>query len=270
MNPVIEENFRLVKQLYNEDMADNVVVHDLIYSAVFGDDEYIGQFSDNSASELLEMANRMSLPEHANVLDVGCGRGRIASYLADKMQWDVTGIELADVPLNAATGSARFVRGNIYQHEFDTKFDGVYGTGSFCHFDADRLFARVRELLKPGGSLAFMERTRLGEIPPDQWDRLTREWHCPTVYSSTEYQARLAEQGFGEIEAIDLTDSFQQWQSRSVTERVRLRDEIVAVTSPEYFETSLRLAQNEADATAQGWLGYGLFVARKTAGGSTR
>ena len=263
MNQKLAENFEMVKQLYNEDMSDNVEIHDLVYPGVFGEQEYIGQFSDNSASELREMALRMALHANAKVLDVGCGRGRIAKYLANCMQWDVTGIDIASVPLSVADGNAKFVNGNIYQYRFDCKFDGAYGTGSFCHFDAANLFACLHSILKPGARLGFMERICLSAIPGNQWDRLTSEWYCPSVYSTEEYRSLLEEAGFVEVEIVDLTPSFKKWQERSVSERQRLKTEIVTRTSQDYYETSVRLAANENDAAQAGYLGYAMIVATR-------
>lgn len=83
----LEEDFDATRRLYDEAMADNVVVHDLVYPAVFGDEEYVGQFSDNSASELLALGKALALPVGSRVLDIGCGRGAVAAFLAERFGW---------------------------------------------------------------------------------------------------------------------------------------------------------------------------------------
>lgn len=269
MNDIIPEDFAAVRRLYDEDMADNVRIHDLVYPQVFGPSEYVGQFSDNSASELLAMGGAMRLPARSRVLDVGCGRGRVAGFLARSLGWEVTGIDVAAVPLADARPAAeggtvcRFLHGNVYDHRFSAPFEGAYGTGSFCHFEAGRLFRRLAEIVRPGGSLAFLERVRLDAIPAADWDHLTRAWRCPSVYSADEYRALLGTAGFDSVQVTDLTQGYRLWQQRSVEVRQRLREQIIALSSLEYFETSLRLAAFENESTAAGRLGYVLVVARR-------
>lgn len=54
-------------ELYDAAMSGNNDVHDLVYPQVHGTDEYVGQFSDDSVSELRAMAAGSA------VLDIGCG-----------------------------------------------------------------------------------------------------------------------------------------------------------------------------------------------------
>ncbi|MGJ3264482.1 MAG: SAM-dependent methyltransferase [Salinarimonas sp.] len=268
------EDFEATRRLYDEAMADNVSIHDLVYPAVFGPDEYVGQFSDNSAGELGVLGTAMALPPGARVLDVGCGRGAVAAFLAERFGWRVTGIDLAGVPIADAERRRRtlppalaerlvFVAGNAYEHAFDPPFDGIYGTGAFCHFEAARLFARCAALLRPGGRLGFMERVRIGPIAPDDWQRLTVDWRCPSVYATGEYERALAGAGFRDVSVTDMTATFRTWQARSVSVREELAEAIIARTSDAYHRTALAHARYEADVTRAGGLGYALVVATR-------
>ncbi|MCP2259327.1 Methyltransferase domain-containing protein [Streptoalloteichus tenebrarius] len=269
------EDFHAVAALYDNDMDGNNVVHDLVYPEVFGPGEYIGQFSDNSASELVAMGAAMDLPDGSSVLDVGCGTAPVATLLATRFGWRVTGIDVSATPLRKAAkrvaeaglaDQVALVNGNVYTHDFPEPFDGIYGTGAFCHFDPSRLFARCRDLLRPGGRLAFMERVRTGELTDDEWRRLTEEWACPTVNTVEEYRQHLDVAGLRVDEVRDLTPTFRDWQDRSVVVRLRRRTEIVALTSEQYFETSTRLADHENAVTKAGKLGYVLVTATRVDG----
>lgn len=258
------EDFAAVQALYDQTMADNAQVHDLIYPKVFGADQYIGQFSDNSADELRLMAALMQVPAGARVLDLGCGRGLVAAFLAGEMGWTVTGIDLSLASLAAgrkAGHGVELIAGNVYEHAFAERFDGIYSTGAACHFDAARLFARARSLLVPGGRLAIFERVRLGDIDAADWRKLTTDWTCPHVYTAAEYGELLTVAGFRVRHVLDTTERFRTWQARSVEVRRELRREIVAATSQEYFETSLALAAYEADVSRKGLLGYAAVIA---------
>ncbi|WP_437970717.1 class I SAM-dependent methyltransferase [Sorangium sp. So ce260] len=268
------ENFDAVRRLYDVEMAANATSHDLVFPHVFGPEEYVGQFSDNCATELVAMGQAMELPEGAHVLDIGCGRGAVARLLATRLGLRVTGIDLSAVPLRVARAeeiagaNVTYIHGDVHEHVFSDPFDGIYGTGAFCHFEAARLFARCRTLLRPDGTLAFMERIRLGDIGPVDWTRLTSEWHCPFVYSVDEYSALLREAGFTLRTVADRTPSFRVWQRRSVEVRRQLEREIVELTSREHFETSLRFAAYENDVTEAGKLGYALIVAQRGRSGA--
>jgi cyclopropane fatty-acyl-phospholipid synthase-like methyltransferase len=269
--PVGKEDMTGVRKIYDEVMADNVDVHDLVYPSVFGADQYIGQFSDNSADELVLMGRAMELPAGSHVLDVGCGRGLVARHMAANLGWRMTGIDLSSVPISRAQTAAsaalqfkpEFVHGDIYRHEFGERFDGIYGTGAFCHFDAADLFARCATLLRPGGRLGFMERVRTGPISDDQWHSLTTAWCCPYVYTIDEYRELLESKGFTVAHVLDLTDSFRVWQRKSVTVRQELKDQIVALTSEDYYEASVGFAAYENDVTEAGLLGYTCIVAER-------
>jgi cyclopropane fatty-acyl-phospholipid synthase-like methyltransferase len=268
------EDFDAVKRLYDIEMADNVIAHDLIYPHVFGFGGYIGQFSDNSADELLMMAERMGLEPGSEVLDVGCGRGAVAAFFAERLGWKMTGIDLSHTLIADAQRKFKddltpsplhFMHGDIYSLDQTARFDGVYGTGSFCHFDVERLFPKLASLLRPGGVMGFMERIRLGEFSEADWSRLTIEWSCPTVYTLADYDSLARNAGFVDPAMVDLTPSFMVWQRRSVEARKQLKDNIVNRTSDAYFNLSLTLACHENEATSRGLLGYALFTAHTSA-----
>lgn len=268
------EDFHAVAALYDGEMEGNNVVHDLVYPDVYGPGEYIGQFSDNSASELAAMGRAMALAADSTVLDIGCGTAPVAAFLADRFRWRITGIDVSASPLVKAEkrladrglgGRVQLVHGDVYRHDFATEFDGIYGTGAFCHFDPARLFARCVGLLRPGGRLAFMERVRTAELTLAEWRRLTEEWACPTVSTAGEYREHLASAGLSVGQILDLTPTFREWQERSVAVRRLHRAEIVGLTSEGYYATSTRLAGYENAVTRAGKLGYVLVVASKPA-----
>ncbi|MFT4079331.1 SAM-dependent methyltransferase [Rhodomicrobium sp.] len=271
---ILPEDVAEIKSLYDNAMSHNVSIHDLVYPEVFGQSEYIGQFSDNSASDLIDLGRALDLAPGSKVLDIGCGRGRVARFLAERFGWNITGIDVASVPLADANEMKRqlegglskqlyFIEGDVYQLSGTGAFDGIYGTGAFCHFDASHLFSHCADLLRDGGRLGFMERTRTGEISPSDWQKLTEEWRCPFVYTVEEYASTLRESGFVDIRSDDLSERFRDWQSRSVTVREHMSETIKARTNSDYHNTALAHARYEADVSRIGSLGYALFTATK-------
>jgi SAM-dependent methyltransferase len=271
LNRLLPENFCGTQTLYNEVMRENIIIHDLVYPHVFGKDQYIGQFSDNSVDELQLMGQSLDLPKGSRVLDIGAGRGRVAVWMAHRFSWKITGIDLAEIPIQEAKEFRKqfpsidinFIHANIYDYQFDSLFDGLYGTGAFCHFNAENLFKHCYDLLQPSGRMTFMERIRLGPITNADWQHLTADWNCPYVYSKEEYETLLEKSGFKSLKAIDLTGPFRLWQERSVSVRENLKHDIIKLTSQNYYDASLNLAKYENDVTGKGLLGYMCFTAIK-------
>lgn len=258
-----------VKTLYDDIVAENLIMHQHIFKKVFGESEYIGQYSDNSATEILSFGKLMDLPSESNVLDIGCGTGSVAFFLSKNLDWNITGIDISEksylMALNKASNYSRlnFVCGDIYTFESETNFDGVYGSGSFCHFEPELLFDKASKLLKPNGKIGFMERIKLSEdISEQEMKNLTTDWFCPGVYSIDEYKQLLSVH-FTNVQVLDLTENVKKWHRLSVEVREEMKDFIVKNTSEEYYKNSLDLARYEADVCASDKLGYAAFVATK-------
>ncbi|RUR84643.1 class I SAM-dependent methyltransferase [Chlorogloeopsis fritschii PCC 9212] len=107
---------------------------------------------------LLEYVN---LPPQANVLDLGCGTGRLLNRLADRFP-DLrgTGLDLSSQMLRVARRSNRhhprliYIEGKAESLPFaDGQFDAVFNTISFLHYpEPKQVFAEVARVLKEGGS----------------------------------------------------------------------------------------------------------------------
>jgi SAM-dependent methyltransferase len=86
--------------------------------------------------------------EPGRALDVGCGEGADALWLAGR-GWQVTGVDIATVALDRAAAAAR-TRGL-------TAFELV--TAHFMHLPAaerEKLFAALADAVVPGGTLLFV------------------------------------------------------------------------------------------------------------------
>jgi SAM-dependent methyltransferase len=102
------------------------------------------------------------LPQGARVLDLCCGTGRLARWLA-RRGFDVTGIDGSEEMLELARRNApeaAFVLADARSFAFGTPFDVVISTfDSLNHLpaveDLTRVFRNVREALGPGGLFFF-------------------------------------------------------------------------------------------------------------------
>lgn len=261
-----------IKKLYDEEVSENLFIHKYIFSRVFGETEYIGQYSDNSASEIKKFGQQLDLPRKSKILDIGSGNGCISNYLSKIFDWEITGIDIGEKNylkamennfLEFKNKQLHFVNDDLYTWDSNLKFNGVFGIGSFCHFRPDDLFLKITSLLLQEGKIGFMERIKLNkEFTTVEFENLTTNWHCPGVYTIKEYQNCLSK-NFKGIHVIDMSDSVKEWHSKSVSVREELKPLIIDLTSKEYYTKSLNLAKYEADVCLSDKLGYAMFVATK-------
>lgn len=127
-----------------------------------------------------KMTQDLGIKKEHRVLDIGCGRGRIASHVATLSGASVTGINIDAVQLESAR---QFVLGNgladrcefkmadLNQIPFpfpDQSFDAVYDVGVFTYSkDLPKLFKEIHRILKPGGRFAALDWVRLPNYNPE-------------------------------------------------------------------------------------------------------
>ncbi|MDZ8186138.1 MAG: class I SAM-dependent methyltransferase [Nostoc sp. ChiSLP02] len=114
---------------------------------------------------LLEYVN---LPERANILDIGCGTGRLLERLATKFP-DLrgTGLDLSANMLRMARLSNRhhprliYVEGKAESLPFaDGQFDAVFSTISFLHYlEPRQVISEISRVLSPGGRFYLVDFT---------------------------------------------------------------------------------------------------------------
>lgn len=109
------------------------------------------------------LVERLGLAEGARVLDVGCGTGRLARWIAEQLgpTGGVVGIDPLEHRISIARSHAGAVRFEIGQAEDlgvfeDSSFDAVC-LSSVLHWVADKASAlsEIRRVLRPGGRVAI-------------------------------------------------------------------------------------------------------------------
>lgn len=110
----------------------------------------------------------VDLPEPANVLDLGCGTGRLLERLATQFP-DLrgTGLDLSPKMLRVARLSNRhhprliYIEGKAESLPFgEGQFDAVFNTISFLHYlEPQQVLSEVTRVLKPGGRFYLVDFT---------------------------------------------------------------------------------------------------------------
>ena len=165
------------------------------------------------------LLDRLDLRGDETVLDAGCGSGRVTLMLADRLpDGRVIAVDQAPSMVEHARAALSGVSASVFQADLveltlDEAVDAVFSSAVFHWIpDHDRLFARLRAALRPGGRLAAqcggegnVERfhaaaREVGAEPP--YDAHLAGWTGPWNFAGPgETAERLERAGFGAVEA---------------------------------------------------------------------
>lgn len=189
----------------------------------------LDQFHARGLEATEELASRLDLPDGAAFLDVGCGLGGPARYLASLGRWQVTGIDLNPAFIDVArmlterTGLGErvaFQQADALELPFPGGcFDGAWTLQVAMNIqDRPRLYRGIRRVLKPGGWLAVYT-VVAGSAPlifPVPWARTPQTSFLPAPES---LRAVLREAGFREVCWTDQRAEVLDWFDREASRR---------------------------------------------------
>ncbi len=110
--------------------------------------------------------SEMTLSPESEVLEIGCGTGEVALWMAEGSPAHVLGTDLCVPFVDEAKG--RFVRPNLEYAVLDfnkvddfagRRFDYIVGNGILHHlyYHLDEALRNMHRLLRPGGKILFLE-----------------------------------------------------------------------------------------------------------------
>lgn len=108
----------------------------------------------------------VTLPPQPNVLDIGCGTGKLLNRLASHFpELRGTGLDFSPGMLAQARQSRNhrprliFIQGNAESLPFaESQFDAVFNTISFLHYQQpEKFLSEVQRVLRPGGHFYLVD-----------------------------------------------------------------------------------------------------------------
>ena len=163
------------------------------YEKQYASDDY---FWGTEPSRLCKEMIRLLPPaKNIKVLDIGCGEGKDAVYMA-KQGYEVYAFDITE---NGIAKTKRMARENnvevnafvadVNDFEIDERFDIIYSTGTIQYLDDDKIdlfFEKVKNMTNDNGINCFNVFVNKPFIPiPPDWDINEKMW--PTAKLFTYY-----------------------------------------------------------------------------------
>jgi tocopherol O-methyltransferase len=254
------------------------------YRTLWGEHIHHGYWEDNESVataqiQLMErLAEKAGIPRAVNVLDIGCGLGGSAFWLAEKYNCRVTGLTISPVQARMAKKKAKAI-GLSDQVQFQVadinvwqpqrgSIDVIWIMEGSEHFrDQKGFFERCAFALNPGGILAMCAWLR-GDRPfrREEEELITmigRAMLSASLNTLEEHKAWMRDAGLNVETAQDITQNVAPtWDYCSrLAERLPLRCLLPFIdSSSRRFVRSFPLMKR---ASAEGVMAFGLFIAKK-------
>ena len=180
----------------------------------------LDQFHVRGLAATKEMADALGLRAGATVLDIGCGLGGSARFLAGNYGCHVTGIDLNESSIDVARLLTQYTSLNVTYEVMDAlnltfeenTFDFAWTQHVAMNIrDREGLYANIHRVLKPGGRFAMYDVTGGDKGPlafPAPWARTP---DISFLLTTREMGEALRDVGFAEVSAFDRTASGIEW-----------------------------------------------------------
>ena len=171
--------------------------------------------------EALHHAHALVVDEIAEddqrVLDLGCGVGTAALYVARQRPVDVVGVSISPEQIRLAKrfadsggplrGSARFEVGDFTAMREDLSgFDLAFAIESFVHAEpASAFFREVGGALQPGGALVVIDDFMTDDGADRRLDDFRTGWHASSLMTVARAVALAADAGLDLVDSRDLS-----------------------------------------------------------------
>jgi SAM-dependent methyltransferase len=219
----------------------------------------------------------LGLHEQSRLLDVAAGRGTSAFHLAETFHCRVTGVDLSETNVHAASAEAasrglnkavRFELGDAERLPFpDESFDAIVCECAFCTFPGKATAAQeFFRVLKHGGQVGISDLTRTEEQIPDL-DGLLAWIACIGDALPLEQYASILQAAGMRVQCTEQCNDALEEMVRGVQSRLlgmelmtglgKLQLPGIDLSSAKQFATAA------GEAIQKGSLGYAVIIARR-------
>ena len=220
------------------------------------------------------LARHAKINESTHVLDLCCGLGGPARYLAYHHGCRVTGVDMNTDRLAGAvrlTERTKLQDRVLFHHAnalqtglADETFDVIVSQEAFCHIpDKKTLITECARLLKPGGRIVYTDILARNSMTNEIRSRLENEMAFSELSTLEQYCHLLEEKGCQVVKVEDLSDDWAQILIDRLAMYRSLKEQTVSSFGLAHFQKWDRTYSFFVDLYRSGELGGGRFVARK-------
>ena len=220
------------------------------------------------------LARHAKINESTHVLDLCCGLGGPARYLAYHHGCRVTGVDMNTDRLAGAvrlTERTKLQDRVLFHHAnalqtglADETFDVIVSQEAFCHIPNKKtLIAECVRLLKPGGHIVYTDILARNSMTNEIRSRLENEMAFSELSTLEQYCHLLEEKSCQVVEVEDLSDDWAQILIDRLAMYRSLKEQTVSSFGLAHFQKWDRTYSFFVDLYRSGELGGGRFVARK-------
>jgi arsenite methyltransferase len=214
------------------------------------------------------------------VLDVGCGVGIAATFLAERYGCDVVGIDITPRMLERAQERAKR-KGVSDKTEFRTadmhalpyengRFDAAIAESVLCFSQSrSQVLAEMMRVVKPGGHVAFTEATWRKPPPEDVARQMASALGLPDgVVSHSEWDSLITGASLEDVVAEEHPVTFRQ-EAKNQSGRIGFADymrtfgRFFKLLGKAEYRAIYRTAMARTPAAYYQYIGYGVYGGKK-------
>lgn len=218
----------------------------------------------------MEQFNKYPIAAGTKVLEVGCGTGRTACYLA-KQGCDVTGIDIRPHMIDKAClraqeeqVQARFLVGDACALPFmDKRFDVVLAESVTIFVDSAKALGEYCRVLTTGGILYDREIIMMKECTEEVLREVRNFYGVEKLNSVDDWISLMQGSGFNEA-AVGEQKAFSEdmWQDEFKYPDMLQKSDPDAYTNPQLWKTANKY--NEIMTNYLDYFGYSLLIGKKS------
>ncbi|QUG41762.1 methyltransferase domain-containing protein [Psychrobacillus sp. INOP01] len=197
-----------------------------------------------------------------SVLDIGCGTGQTAAFIAERFNCQVIAIDNHPIMVDKARqrfykneATVKVIKGDIQNMDFvDNSFDLIIAESVIVFTDISKTLKELFRVLKSDGTLIMIEMTAEQYLPEEKQKKACSLYGINEILEKDEWILRLHQAGLTQVEMISTPSELIQSEINDINSSKNINMEL--------FE--LWEEHNEFILHNRDFIGYRAFKCRKT------